>query len=114
MTSAKILKRIFIGLGLFLLTLFIILWLVFDRQINNEFKESVPYEMSVEYIKNDHEAKMLIGDNLSFGRSIGGHLSPNKEARLVFKVKGGESSVRAVCIVEYVSGNWDIQSITYD
>lgn len=114
MTTAKVLRRVFIGLGISLVTLFIALWVVFDRQINNEFKESVPYEMSVEYIKNDREVKMLIGDNLSFGKSIGGHLSPNREARLVFRVKGDETSVRAICIVEYRSGNWEIQSITYD
>lgn len=114
MKLSKVLVRCFFGLGVFLVGLFIVMWTNLSRQINKEFRESIPYNMSIDYISNDEELASLVGNNLVFGKRIGGYLTPNREARLVFKVKGDKSSKRAICIVEYMTGNWEVRSITYE
>ncbi|MFT6872994.1 MAG: hypothetical protein ACJAVN_002008 [Roseivirga sp.] len=114
MTLSKVSVRLFFGLGALLVGVFIIIWINLSGQINKEFRESIPYKLSIDYIKNDKEIRNLIGEDMVFGKRIGGHLTPNSEARLVFKVKGYKSSTRAVCIIEYMSGDWEINSITYE
>ena len=114
MSPSKILIRAFFILGILLTSLFVILWITFDKQINEEFRKSVPYKVSVNYIKKDNEILDRLGENLMFGKSIGGHLTPGKNARLVFKVKGDKSSVRAICILTYQKNKWQVDSITYE
>lgn len=114
MSLSRVLIRAFFILGALLAILFTVLWVNFAGQINTEFRESIPYKLSVEFIKNDESIKEVLGDNYVFGKNIGGYLKPLAEARFVFKVRGDKSSVRAICILNYISEEWVIDSITYE
>ncbi|WP_421976185.1 cytochrome c oxidase assembly factor Coa1 family protein [Roseivirga seohaensis] len=114
MSLSKILVRGFFITGGVLAIVFTILLIGVNSRITSTFQESVPYKLSIDYIKNDEVIKNKLGSNIQFSDNIGGHLTPNKDARLVFKVSGEKSSVRAVCIAKYNGSEWQIESITYE
>jgi hypothetical protein len=114
MSLSKILVRAFFIMGGVLAIVFIILLVRVNSRITRVFQESTPYRLSINYIKNDDVIKNELGSNLQFSDNIGGHITPNKDARLVYKVSGEKSSVRAVCILEYFEDDWHIISITYE
>lgn len=114
MSLSRVLVRAFFILGGVLVIVFTILLIGVNSRITRTFKESIPYKLSIDYIKNDDTIKDKLGELLQFSDNIGGHLTPNKDARLVFKVSGKKSSVRAICLIRYNGSEWQIESINYE